>query len=252
MKILTFNIRCDFGQDGKNNFVNRKEHIKAKLLQEKPDIIGFQEVLPHVALWLKENLPDYHFIGCGRSKELSDEQTTVGFRKEKFELMKMETHWLSPTPDVPGSRYADQSSCPRTFTEAVLKPVDSSRPLRIINTHLDHEGVGARLEGLSQIFNWVRDNRFMPDVPTFITGDFNFQPTDEEMGLIREHKEFTNLTEDAGITYHDFGNKEHEVRIDYILARGGVKLVKLEKWMDSFDGVYFSDHYPVCATVELV
>ena len=30
--------------------------ILEKIRQEKPDIIGFQEVLPHVAAWLKENL----------------------------------------------------------------------------------------------------------------------------------------------------------------------------------------------------
>ena len=33
--------------------------ILEKIRQEKPDIIGFQEVLPHVAAWLKENLTEY-------------------------------------------------------------------------------------------------------------------------------------------------------------------------------------------------
>ena len=52
MKVVTFNIRCDYGQDGLNEFANRKELILRKINQEKPDIIGFQEVLPHVAKWL--------------------------------------------------------------------------------------------------------------------------------------------------------------------------------------------------------
>ena len=52
MKVVTFNIRCDYGQDGLNEFANRKKLILRKINQEKPDIIGFQEVLPHVAKWL--------------------------------------------------------------------------------------------------------------------------------------------------------------------------------------------------------
>ena len=72
MKLVTFNIRCDFGQDGENNFEYRKDLILKKIAQEKPDMICFQEVLPHIAKWLKENLTEYYVIGCGRSRELGD------------------------------------------------------------------------------------------------------------------------------------------------------------------------------------
>lgn len=68
MKFVTFNIRCDFGQDGANNFIYRRPLILEKIRQEKPDIIGFQEVLPHVAAWLKENLTEYYIAGCGRER----------------------------------------------------------------------------------------------------------------------------------------------------------------------------------------
>ena len=63
MQIVTFNIRCDYGQDGNNNFVNRKDLIEKKIKEEQPDILCFQEVLPHVAEWLKSNLTDYYVIG---------------------------------------------------------------------------------------------------------------------------------------------------------------------------------------------
>ena len=69
MKLVTFNIRCDFGQDGENNFEYRKDLIFfpwfcwfKKIAQEKPDMICFQEVLPHIAKWLKENLTEYYMI----------------------------------------------------------------------------------------------------------------------------------------------------------------------------------------------
>ena len=68
MKFVTFNIRCDYGQDGENCFENRKPLILKKIAREQPDILCFQEVLPHVALWLRENLTDYCVIGCGRGE----------------------------------------------------------------------------------------------------------------------------------------------------------------------------------------
>ena len=113
IKLVTFNIRCDYDQDGANSFRFRKPVILKKLAEEKPDVICFQEVLPHVAAWLKENLTEYTVIGCGRSETLEDEQMTVAFRTKRLNLINMETFWLSPTPYVPASRYEEQSICPR-------------------------------------------------------------------------------------------------------------------------------------------
>ena len=98
IKLVTFNIRCDYDQDGANSFRFRKPVILKKLAEEKPDVICFQEVLPHVAAWLKENLTEYTVVGCGRSETLEDEQMTVAFRTDRLNLINMETFWLSPTP----------------------------------------------------------------------------------------------------------------------------------------------------------
>ena len=92
MKLVTFNIRCDFGQDGENNFEYRKDLILKKIAQEKPDMICFQEVLPHIAKWLKENLTEYYVIGCGRSPELRDEQVSIAYRKDRLNLMEMQSY----------------------------------------------------------------------------------------------------------------------------------------------------------------
>ena len=128
MKLVTFNIRCDFDQDGENSFRFRKGLILKKLEEEKPDVICFQEVLPHVAVWLRENLKDYYVVGCGRSEELRDEQVSVAFRKEKLNLISMETFWLSPSPYEPASRYPAQSTCPRVCTEVLLEDLEEGVP----------------------------------------------------------------------------------------------------------------------------
>ena len=87
LKIVTFNIRCDYGQDGPNQFCYRSSLVKRKIEAEQPDIICFQEVLPHVVQWLKENLTDYYVVGCGREKTLDGEQMTVAFRRDRINMI---------------------------------------------------------------------------------------------------------------------------------------------------------------------
>ena len=73
MKIVTFNIRRDNHKDRHNNFDFRKSHIIDKINSEKSDVIAFQEVLPHVLDFLKENLTDYTVIGRGRGSDFKEE-----------------------------------------------------------------------------------------------------------------------------------------------------------------------------------
>jgi endonuclease/exonuclease/phosphatase family metal-dependent hydrolase len=41
-------------------------------------------------------------------------------------------------------------------------------------------------------------------------------------------------------------------QIDYIFIKGDIRAERAAKWTDEQDGVYLSDHYPVCAQVELL
>lgn len=249
MKFVTFNIRCDFGQDGNNNFSYRKPLILRKIEQEKPDIICFQEVLPHVAVWLKENLAGYYVIGCGRSSKLRDEQTAIAYRAERMNLIRMDTYWLSETPDVPGSRYPDQSPCPRTCTEALFEDMQEEKVFRVANTHLDHEGQLARRLGLEQILGRVGGDSLFGDAPMILTGDFNAEPDWEEMQVLKEYPAFRNVTEGIGVTYHGFTPDAVPSSIDFIILRGSIDCESLEKWTEQENGVYLSDHYPVCAVL---
>lgn len=246
IKLATFNIRCDYNQDGINCFSNRKPLIIKKIIQEQPHVICFQEVLPHVAVWLKENLTDYYIVGCGRSSSLEDEQTSIAYQKGKYNLISMETFWLSETPSQPGSRYPQQSICPRACTEAVLQNLQTKELFRIINIHLDHEGTKARLLGLGQIFQKLKAEKGFHDIPVILAGDFNAFPDSEEMQIMKEYPRFHDMTELAGGTFHDYGNLSEPEKIDYIYAEDKLCSCGIEKWMDCSEGVYLSDHYPLC------
>lgn len=254
LKIVTFNIRCDYGQDGENQFCYRQDLIQSKIAEEHPDIICFQEVLPHVARWLRDHLQDYYVVGCGREKELDGEQMTVAFEKTRFHMISMETYWMSPWPYMPGSRYEEQSMCPRTCTELVLQEETEQKVFRLINTHLDHIGIEARKLGLKQIVDKIKSEKFLPDLPVFLIGDFNAEPDGEELKIL-ENEACQNLTEGIGITFHGFDGEEPEQTIDYIylFPRGKethFTVKKLEKWKDRIGNVWLSDHYPVSVLLE--
>ena len=91
MKVVTYNSRYDCEADGINRFEYRKPFILEKIEQEKPDVIGFQEVLPEMLLWYKEALKDYTVLGCGRCEDLTSETAAVAYKKTRFNLIQMET-----------------------------------------------------------------------------------------------------------------------------------------------------------------
>ena len=244
MKLVTFNIRYDCGHDGIQNFSFRKPLIMEKIRREQPGIICFQEVLPHVAAWLKENLQEYYIVGCPRGPALDDEQVCIAFRPDQFNLMKMDTYWLSPTPAIPGSRYEVQSICPRVCTELTLQELSSGQVFRLVNTHLDHEGAPARLLAAKQILHELDSAEFFPGVPVILTGDLNAEPDSEEIHLLSAEME--HVPRDVGSTFHNFGRGK-DLQIDYIFTKGAIRCTNTEKWTYCRDGVYLSDHYPVCA-----
>lgn len=248
MKIVTFNIRCDYEQDGGNSFCFRKPLILKKIRDEQPDVICFQEVLPHVAAWLKEVLMDYTVVGCGRSKNLSDEQVSVAFRKDAMNLIYMDTFWLSPTPGIPGSRYEEQSICPRVCTEVLLEEMREEKIFRLFNIHLDHLGTEARKLGLSQILKKAEQTVLFSEAPVVLAGDFNAEQDSSEMKLMDEYPSYINAAAGIGVTYHGFEAEDDPESIDDIFYQSPLRCERIEKWEDQEQGIWLSDHYPICAT----
>jgi len=245
MKIVTFNIRMDNPEDGKNAFPHRRALIKKAIESRAPDIIGFQEVLPHMADWLKESLGDYYIIGHGREKDLSGEQALIAYKKTAYNLHYTETFWLSPTPSIPGSRYKGQSGCPRTCICAVFED-KSHRLFQVWNTHLDHIGKSARLHALEQIMRTIHTCEKV--LPFILMGDFNALPDEKELAPLFA-PEFASyglrdVTAQSGGTFHDYGTIQSE-KIDYVFACRAFRAQGCTLWRDCEDGVYISDHYPL-------
>lgn len=251
MKIVTFNIRCDYNQDGENNFCYRRDLIARKIHSSNADVICFQEVLPHVLEWLKEELSEYVVVGCGRDEHLEDETTAIAYRKIRYNLMSMNTVWLSKTPYVAGSRYEEQSICPRTVTSVLLHDLETKKVIRIYNTHLDHEGEQARYLGVKQIIAQIKEENLYSDAPIIVTGDFNAEPDSKEIQYMQEHSGLLDATKEFAYTYHEYGKEASFCKIDYIYVSKQLSFGKAIAWDEQSNGVYLSDHYPLEVEVEI-
>ena len=255
MKIVSFNLRVDIKLDGLQMFKNRKGLILEKIDDEKPDVIGFQEMLPHMRDYLVKHLPDYQFVGRSRSEDFTGEHMDVAFRRDKYDLMGLDCFWLSPTPDVPGSRYAEQSDCPRIVTATMLREIKTNKLFRFINTHLDHIGEQARVLGIKQILEYIAAQNKKFKMPFFLTGDFNALPESETIKFCNESKEpeMTDLSANiTGVTYHGYGTVNENYKIDYIFCdkETAQNSYTTTLWDDCNFGLYLSDHYPVCCDID--
>lgn len=250
MKIITFNLRYDNEWDGINSFTNRRERIVRTINELQPEVIGFQEALPAMAEYLRENLHGYYIVGVERDADYGGEAVIVAYRYDRVNLHMMQNFWLSETPDVPGSRYTEQSTCPRTCTVVNLYSYEAKRLFRVINTHLDHEGTAARELGLGQILDYIDTQNRIKYIPTILMGDFNALPDSEELEQINKRSDIYEGSATVNLTFHGFGPEEDLKKIDYIYLSKDINLIRAGV-VTAADG-YLTDHYPVYADIEIV
>lgn len=245
MRIVSYNLRCDVKIDGVNSFTNRKGLVIDTIDREAPDVIGFQEVRPEMNAFLRKKLSGYTVVGCGRGADYQDEYNPIAFRSDRYEIIGLDVTWLSETPYVPGSRFHEQSTCPRIITHAVLRPIGLGEPFHVYNTHLDHESSSARQKGAMRLIEKVEADQKTHPFPILITGDFNALPDAPEIEILK--RRFDDFTKDIGTTFHNFGRTDGG-QIDYIFADGFNADSEAVKWTDEWNRVFLSDHYPIeCA-----
>jgi endonuclease/exonuclease/phosphatase family metal-dependent hydrolase len=122
IRFMTFNIRFDTILDaaGGNRWAARVESVMELLRRQRPDVVGFQEALKSQLVDLTAALPDHR--GVGKPREVGDtaEYVPLFFDARRFELEDHGDFWLSPTPEIEGSRGWD-TDVPRHCTWARLK-----------------------------------------------------------------------------------------------------------------------------------
>ena len=252
LKVMTFNIRYDNPADGRNAFAGRRDMIIEFLRRERPDLIGFQEIVHVIRHSLAEALPEYVFLAIDLGDGYRND-VAVAYRRDRFDLLRFEQFWLSPTPDVPHTRYEGGSPFDRMASLVTLVERTERRPVTLLNSHLDHISEEARERGAALLLE-----RITPylDAPCFLTGDFNAMPDSRAAQILTAHPALIELTAPIGAehaTYHEYGRIKEGFKIDYIFASRSVTPIEgtITMHTDEADGVYLSDHYPISVEVEI-
>ncbi len=160
VKIMSYNLRVS-NED-------RWSRLKQIITRNDPDVLGTQECSPIWQEKLKTDLSDYGYVGEGRSGP-NTEACFILYKKSKFDLVDSGTRWLSDTPTVVGSKYAE-SAYIRIYNYALLERKSDEKRFVMINTHLDISQP-ARLKSVDALDSFAADN--FGDLPVFVTGDFN-------------------------------------------------------------------------------
>ena len=260
LTIMTYNIRMDHPRDSLNNWAYRKDVAAQIIKNYNVDIVGTQEVLKNQMADLKERLPEYEAIGVGRTDGKSEgEYCALFYKKDKFKEIKSGTFWLSETPEVAGSKGWD-AACERVATWAFLEDIVTGKRVFAINTHLDHVGKDARINGVTLMME--KAHKIAGNLPVILTGDFNADPESDVIKYVTDEKTLNSLktTRDHALenrgkssTFHDFGRKPEETRscIDYIFVSKDTEVLAYEVIDDKLDGVYLSDHNPVVSKIRI-
>jgi endonuclease/exonuclease/phosphatase family metal-dependent hydrolase len=120
----------------------------------------------------------------------------------------------------------------------------------VFNTHLDHMGNTARMEGTKLVLQKIKELN-KQNLPFVLTGDFNLEDTDVTIKQVEtqlnDSKAVAKLVFGPSGTFNDFKfSKPVTERIDYIFVpKTGIMVNKYAVLSESKDCKYPSDHLPV-------
>lgn len=264
LKLMSYNLKFA-SPTFEPSWEERRDWQLEMIRKYDPDIIGTQEGLKKQIDYLAKHLPDYVCVGEGRQGGDDDEHMAIFYKRDKFRLRELQSFALSETPEVIGSGPAIN---PRMVTwvrfalinipaedESGKYPGDyrghweNTREFYVFNTHYfdRRDQSQARLNAskliLERINNLDRFGEWTAERPVFLMGDFNCRPGSNPYNVLVGDK---NESEKLENSYVD------EEKIDWILYKGSVKVLKYEDVDYNVDGVYPSDHTPVYVELEFI
>ncbi|HEY6977229.1 MAG TPA: endonuclease/exonuclease/phosphatase family protein [Chitinophagaceae bacterium] len=255
---MTFNLRYNNPGDSLNAWPYRKDMAASQVKFFDVNILGVQEALYDQMLDMQQRLPQYAYTGVGRDDgKTKGEFSAIFYDTLRLHELKSETFWLSPTPEVAGSKGWD-AALPRIVTWCEFEDKLNHKRFFAFNTHFDHMGKVARAESARLLLQKVKE--IAGSFPVIVTGDFNATDDDEPIKIITDTMNADHLTDTKFIaqlqhygpdgTFNGFRDKEiSEKAIDHIFIKNKLTVLKHGTISESWNGRFSSDHFPVVAEI---
>lgn len=224
LTVASYNIRLEIDvDDNQGDGWKQRYPIICQLIKFNDfEIFGAQEVKNGQLDDMLSELPEYTYVGVGRNDGLkAGEYSPIFYKKDKFELLKGGTFWLSETPDTPSLGW--DAALPRICSWGYFKDKESGRKFWFMNLHMDHIGVEARKESAKLVLKKVKE--MCGKDPVILTGDFNVDQNNESYKLLASSEILKDSYEIADIryalngTFNNFKSDAFsESRIDHVFV----------------------------------
>ncbi|MCP4914199.1 MAG: hypothetical protein GY909_13890 [Oligoflexia bacterium] len=221
-----------------------------------PHILGSQEGRQEQILDYENSLSGMKLIDGHRDWIEERMYPCLYYREDSFQVLESGDIWLSNTPEVAGSKSFD-SAFPRLCTWAVMEGLNHR--FLIVNCHLDHVQAHTRVEQIKVLIHEIaKINK--SNLPLFLMGDFNDSPVSNVRKEIDKsdldiYDPWLKLSLEERSSFHKFDGKDnsHEggSRIDWILSPSHIECLDIRLELNSIDGIFPSDHFPVFAEFKL-
>ena len=215
----TFNIRCMASVDTENGvgWETRKDRVCQWVLDQHLDVVGMQEVTHQQMLDVQERLPEYGFVGVGR---------TDGKEAGEYTALERVASWVK------------------------LKDLQTGKIFMAVNTHFDHVGVQARRESAKLIMRKIQE--IVGDRPAVVTGDFNVTDRDEayktmvtDQFVMKDAWKESPVRCGVGYTFHNYSKippqKAHKIDFIFITPQISVSRTLIPQNSPAYP---LSDHNP--------
>ena len=253
IKVISYNVRYNNPNDGKDIWENRRSTIVNLIKNENPDFLGLQEVNHAQLLFLNSNLSNYSFVGVGRDDgKTKGEYSPIFYNNNLFDLIKSDTFWLSSTPDKISVGW--DASMERICTYAVFKSKTNKKNIWVFNTHFDHIGIEAREKSADLIIS-VINKLTGPEDYVVLTGDFNLLDDSKPIMNLQSNFNDTNKNlEKTDKSYGTFNNFKlnfvSKSRIDYVFEKNFELINSRHIIVKTPEGRWASDHHPILAKLK--
>ena len=254
IKIISYNIRNNNPNDGKDIWENRRETITDFIEKEAPDFLGLQEVNYPQIQYLNSNLINYNFIGVGRDDgKTRGEFSPIYFNESKYNLLLSNTFWLSKTPNDISVGW--DAAMERICTYGLFEQKNDGSKVWVFNTHFDHIGNVAREKSVDLILSKIKDLTKDKD-QIIITGDFNLSDDSVPIKKLQNFYNDVNIKMDNNSKFYGTFNNfkidnNYNNRIDYVFHKNFELIKSSHLHIKTDQGRWASDHHPVIAILKI-
>ena len=233
ISLISFNIAGD-----DKNWEARKSACYDVINTRKPDIIGFQELLPVNLKWALDNFGQLSWYGLtiegspeAYPTDIEGESCRIMYNANRFTVDSANSgaFWFSPTPDVPSEGWDDLRYC----VYVRLVDINTDDGLYLYNTHwaFGLGGQDSRTNAAKIMVDRIL-SRAHPEDPFIVTGDFNATNSDAGIQILLQNMTIV---------------LEH--RIDWIFAEPGKYELVSSEIISDINGTVASDHDVLAAVL---